>query len=108
MGKILLLCAVIFTVPLGPSEARACPLCESETGERVRAGIFDGDFGYHLAVTLLPFPLFLGIVYLIHSGPPWARGRSGRPKPDDSGDTSHPRTPTREDRSWTRDRTAVR
>src|SRR5690349_5265967 len=57
---------------LGASPLRACPLCESETGERVRAGLFGADFGSNLAVTLLPFPVLLGIVALIHFGPPRA------------------------------------
>ncbi len=74
---------------LWTSSAWACPLCESETGERVRAGIFDADFGTNLAVTLLPFPLFLGIVALIHFGPPWARGGSGPSTPHGTGDTTH-------------------
>ncbi len=51
------------------SSAWACPLCESETGERVRAGIFDADFGYNLAATLLPFPVLLGVAALIRFGP---------------------------------------
>ncbi|WP_435018213.1 hypothetical protein TA3x_000162 [Tundrisphaera sp. TA3] len=67
--------------------ARACPLCVSETGRRVRAGIFDADFGYHLAATFLPFAVFLAIVALIHFGPPWANPPA---------DAAHPR----EDPSW--------
>ena len=47
--------AAFATAALGASSAWACPLCESETGERVRAGIFNADFGYNLAVTVLPF-----------------------------------------------------
>ena len=72
------------------SSAWACPLCESETGERVRAGIFNADFGHNLAVTLLPFPLFLGITYLIHSGPPWSKAGSGRITADGLDDTEDP------------------
>ncbi len=48
---------------------RACPLCESETGRRVRAGIFHADFGYNLLVTMLPFGVFLAILGLIHFRP---------------------------------------
>jgi hypothetical protein len=62
-----------FILWLGATPVRACPLCESETGQRVRAGIFNADFGHNLVVTLLPFPLFLGIIYLIYSGPPWPK-----------------------------------
>jgi hypothetical protein len=39
-------------------------LRRSETGER--AGISDGAFGSHLLVALLPFPVLLSIVTLIH------------------------------------------
>ena len=52
-------------VLLGSSPTWTCPPCRSETGERVRAGIFDGAFGSHLLVALLPFPLLLGIIALI-------------------------------------------
>ncbi|GAC1447436.1 MAG: hypothetical protein NVSMB9_29580 [Isosphaeraceae bacterium] len=55
------------------SSVRACPLCDSETGERVRAGLFNAEFGYNLFVTLLPFPVFLAIVAVIHFGLPWAK-----------------------------------
>ena len=84
-GMVALASAVLCT-----SSAWACPLCESETGERVRAGIFGDDFGSNLAVTLLPFPLFLGIVALIHFGPPWARDGSGPSPPQGTGDTNRP------------------
>jgi len=64
--------AVAVVLLTGTSPVMACPLCESETGGRVRTGIFDADFGYNLTVTLLPFSVFLAIVALIHLGPPWA------------------------------------
>jgi hypothetical protein len=45
----------------------------------VRAGIFNAEFGYNLLLTLLPFPILLGLVALIYFGlPPWASGRSGK------------------------------
>ena len=75
---------------LGASSVRACPLCESETGERVRAGIFNADFGYNLFVSVLPFVAFLAIVALIHSGWPWAEGDSGQVTPLDAGATKQP------------------
>ena len=55
--------------------AAACPVCNTETGQQVRQGIFGPDFGYNLFVTLLPFPIFLAIAAAIHFGPPW--GKSG-------------------------------
>ena len=56
--------------------AGACPICHSETGQKVRAGIFDENFASNLFGSLLPFPIFLGIVAAIHGLP--ARGASVR------------------------------
>lgn len=52
------------------SPATACPLCESETGRQVREGIFDDDFGNKVVLTLIPFPVLIGVVALIYFGPP--------------------------------------
>jgi hypothetical protein len=46
--------------------AAACPVCDSETGRTIRAGIFDDDFGANVLLTLLPFPVLAGVVVLIH------------------------------------------
>lgn len=52
----------------------ACPLCESSTGQQVRAGIFNEDFAGHSLGALLPFGLLLTIVAWIHFGlPPWRK-----------------------------------
>jgi uncharacterized membrane protein len=57
-------------IPLvSASTALACPLCDSETGRQVRAGIFNADFVTNLVLTLLPFPVLLGLVAWIHFGP---------------------------------------
>jgi hypothetical protein len=89
--------AALFAVTLLVAcPARACPLCESDTGWRVRAGIFDADFGYHLAVTLLPFPVLLGVAALIHFGPPWPVGRARMNPPPGVPET--PPLPDNEDR----------
>ncbi len=74
---------------LGPAPVWACPLCKSETGERVRAGIFNADFGYNLVVTLLPFAVFLTIVATIHHGLPWAKDRPLAVMSPDPGDADH-------------------
>jgi hypothetical protein len=95
--------AAFASATLMASTAWGCPLCESETGERVRAGIFDADFGRHLLVTSLPFPVLIGIVALIHGGP-GPRRRTG-PMPGCSPD---PCTPTSEEPPWTEGRTAGR
>lgn len=56
-------------------EALGCPFCESEIGKQVEAGIFNDDFARNVLATLLPFPILLGIVTLIHFGLPWSRGK---------------------------------
>lgn len=50
--------------------ASACPLCESATGRRVRAGVSGEQFVHHLAAAALPFAVLLGGVALIHVGWP--------------------------------------
>lgn len=69
---LVLLChfSLFLAQLLNPELALACPFCHTETGEQVRAGIFDQDFGKNLVMTLLPFPIFAGIVLLLHSGVP--------------------------------------
>ena len=46
----------------------ACPVCDTGTGEAVRAGIFDGNFAVNLIALLSPFPILIGIVAVIHFG----------------------------------------
>jgi hypothetical protein len=46
----------------------ACPVCHSETGKQVRAGIFNEEFGTNLLTTLLPFPVVLGVAAALHYG----------------------------------------
>ena len=57
--------------------AMACPLCDTGTGERVRAGIMDGNGGVGLVATLLPFAVVLGVTAVIHFGPPRTRNEHG-------------------------------
>lgn len=54
---------------LGAAPAAACPVCGSEAGRRVRAGIFDHDFGGNLLLTALPFAVLLAVAAVIHFGP---------------------------------------
>jgi hypothetical protein len=54
----------------------ACPLCESETGQQVRAGVFGAEFLANLLLTALPFAVLLAVVTLIHLVP--ARPRPAR------------------------------
>lgn len=75
MRRSRLALSVVAAALLGVSRLGACPLCESETGEQVRAGAFGDGVGYNVLVTALPFPVILGIVALIHYGPPWRPAR---------------------------------
>ena len=70
-------------VGLWPARVLACPYCQSETGRLVSAGIFNSDFWLNALLTLLPIPVMLLIVGLIHFGLPWP-GRRVQTAPDDS------------------------
>lgn len=63
MGTIF--CAAALTSRL----LEACPFCDSEIGQRVSAGIFNADFLSNALLTLLPIPVLLMIVGVIHYGP---------------------------------------
>jgi hypothetical protein len=54
----------------------ACPVCDTGAGAQVRAGILDGNFAGTLVAVLLPFPVLLACVAMIHFGwPSRVRGR---------------------------------
>ena len=53
------------------STASACPFCESETGQQVKAGIFNDHFWSNVLLTVLPFPILLAIVALIYFDVSW-------------------------------------
>lgn len=38
-------------------DVQGCPICDSSTGQQVREGIFNEDFGSTLLKVLLPFPV---------------------------------------------------
>lgn len=61
-----------------PSDA--CPYCDSEVGREVSAGIFNGDFWTNTVLTLLPIPVMLLIVGLIHFGLLWPTRRESPPQ----------------------------
>lgn len=48
--------------------AFACPICDSGTGEQVRAGILGEGLAAGLLATLLPFALTAGVVAVVHFG----------------------------------------
>lgn len=64
---------------LGATPAAACPVCSSETGERVRAGVFGAEFGANALLIALPFAVLFGVVALLHFGPPRLRPRPPQP-----------------------------
>lgn len=70
MMRLSCLSAVVLTAA---APALACPICDTGTGQQVRAGILDDQFAFNLVATLLPFPILIGIVAVIHFG-----GRIGR------------------------------
>jgi hypothetical protein len=63
------LCSLALGFSYAPTVA-ACPLCHSETGALVRAGIFNGDFTRNVLLAGLPFIAFALIALLVHFGFP--------------------------------------
>ena len=65
--------------------ALACPVCDSATGQEVRAGIFGADFASNLLAVVLPFAAVAAVVAAVHFGVP-LRGTShaDRPHADDA------------------------
>lgn len=62
--------AYVLGIVLLPVPVFACPYCDSEIGREVSKGIFNGDFGQNVLLTLLPIPVMLLIVGLLHLGLP--------------------------------------
>lgn len=48
--------------------ALACPLCHTETGQQVRAGILGPGFATNLLAILIPFAICLAVTALIYFG----------------------------------------
>jgi hypothetical protein len=49
---------------LGTLSTSACPVCDTDTGRQVRAGIFNRDFGWTILSVVAPFPVLLGTAML--------------------------------------------
>jgi hypothetical protein len=47
--------AVAAAAWLTPATALACPVCETETGRQIRAGIFGAGFAHDVLLSVLPF-----------------------------------------------------
>jgi hypothetical protein len=58
------LCAA--SLSLLPLVAGACPICNTETGQQVRAGIFDDNFWSTLLIVISPFPVLLLAIAAYH------------------------------------------
>jgi hypothetical protein len=69
-GWVVLAATVLAALPVA-----ACPLCHTETGEAVRAGIFNSQFLPTALAVLSPFPLILAVVVALDRG--WIGGREG-------------------------------
>jgi hypothetical protein len=63
---------LLVAIILGAGPSAACPLCHTETGEAVRAGIFNSQFLPTALAVLSPFPLILAVVVALHRG--WIGG----------------------------------
>jgi hypothetical protein len=53
-----------------PATLLACPICSTETGQQVRAGIFDENFWGTLVAVVSPFPVLLLGIAAYHFGLP--------------------------------------
>jgi hypothetical protein len=54
--------AIALVVFFAASSALGCPLCNSPTGEAVRAGIFNSSFASTFTQVIAPF-LLIGVLY---------------------------------------------
>jgi hypothetical protein len=58
----------VLVVALAAGPVGGCPVCGSETAERVRAGLVEGNVGMNLVAVVLPFGVLAGVVWGIHVG----------------------------------------
>jgi uncharacterized membrane protein len=76
-GRVLTYAYGLVVTLIEVSALTACPVCDTETGQQVRAGIFGGNFASDLFATALPFVILLVLVALLHFGPPRPRKSPG-------------------------------
>ena len=98
MATLCRLMTPLAVLLLAASAAWGCPLCESETGRQVRAGIFDESFGTNVVLTLLPIPVLAAVVALIYYAPNFPQRHNGggqpcRPRSTPTDDPSSPPAP---------------
>ena len=68
MTRSKLVTASIAALATGPSLAAACPYCETEIGQAVRAEVFNSQFAVNAFATLLPLIVLAAIVAEIRLG----------------------------------------
>lgn len=74
-GSKVLRCVAAMVVAACAVPALGCPVCDSDNGRQVRAGVFDEQFGWNLLKVTSPFPVLLGAVGLAYCLMPGRRGR---------------------------------
>ena len=62
-----------------PSLTVACTVCNTDTGQQVRGGIFGDDFWSTLLAVASPFPILLLALAAIHLGLPTAGSTQSTP-----------------------------
>jgi hypothetical protein len=67
IGILILPLVSVIAIP-----ASACPICHTETAQKIRHALFGPDFWFNIGVTILPFAIFLSITALIYYGFPTA------------------------------------
>jgi hypothetical protein len=73
MVRVRLAVTIVFAFWAIP--ALACPICDTGTGEQVRAGIFDNAFAWNAFLTALPFIVMAPVLAGLHFGLPGRRSR---------------------------------
>ena len=63
--------------PLLIEPARGCPICDTDRGEQVRAGLADGNLGVAVVAVGASFLVIAGVVTAVRFGAP-SRPRRGR------------------------------
>jgi hypothetical protein len=48
----------------------ACPVCDSEQGRQVRAGVFDEGFAHNTLETIAAFPVVVGVIVALYAALP--------------------------------------
>jgi hypothetical protein len=54
-------------LPVAASSARACPVCDTPTGQQVRDGLAGGDLPRTVSAVVLPFVVVFGVAALARS-----------------------------------------